>query len=121
MNANRWRAAAFAILCAPGLFAAAPDQPDLKEILSWLPADTETVIGANGPFALKDLDAANSTKPLDVPSPDELKMQMQALALGLFSLDNGGLQDVSGRRQDGTGAGRIAPIQAPQRIRRNTV
>ncbi len=96
MNANRWRAAAFAILCAPGLFAAAPDQPDLKEILSWLPADTETVIGANGPFALKDLDAANSTKPLDVPSPDELKMQMQALALGLFSLDNGGLQTFLG-------------------------
>jgi len=35
-------------------------QTTLKEVLSWLPPDTETVIGANGPFPLPNLDELGS-------------------------------------------------------------
>jgi hypothetical protein len=30
---------------------AVAQQPNLNQVLSWLPVDTETVLGANGPFA----------------------------------------------------------------------
>lgn len=68
-------------------------QPSLTEVLSWLPADTETVIGANGPFPVPDLDALpndNSRQPELLPR--ELELRMRTLALGLFGFKNGGLQ-----------------------------
>lgn len=79
-------------LGAAGVCPAA-DQPDVKEILSWLPPDTESVIGVNGPLAWKDLATPSGERSgLEVPSGDELKLGMAALPLGLFALGNGGLQ-----------------------------
>src|SRR5579864_575798 len=68
-------------------------QPALKEVLSWLPDDTETVIGSNGPFPVPDLDtlAGNDTQQTELPSA-ELELRMRAFPLGLFGLKNGGLQ-----------------------------
>lgn len=68
-------------------------QTTLKEILSWLPPDTESVVGANGPFPLPDLDELG---PGDLRQPElsvaELEMRTRTLALGLFGFKNGGLQ-----------------------------
>ncbi len=55
-----WYASATFFLCAVSLCADVPDQPDLKEVLSWLPADTETIVGANGPFSWTDLVAPSA-------------------------------------------------------------
>lgn len=88
----RARACRVIWLGAAGVCAAFAAQPGLPEVLSWLPADTETVISANGPFALKDFDAlARGSAGVDAPSAEELKLQMEGLAAGLFSLENGGL------------------------------
>ena len=62
-----------------------------KELLSWLPDDTETVIAANGPFAFPDfagLEWNDSEQQLPLA---ELEARMRSLPLGLFDLKNGGL------------------------------
>src|SRR5208283_5297690 len=74
-------------------------QTTLKEILSWLPPDTESVVGANGLFPLPDLDELG---PGDLRKPElpvaELEMRTRGLALGLFGFKNGGLQkDLKGK------------------------
>jgi hypothetical protein len=74
-------------------------QTALKEVLSWLPDDTETVIGANGPFPVPDLDtqAGKDTQQTELPAT-ELELQMRAFPLGLFGFKNGGLQtDLKGK------------------------
>jgi len=69
-------------------------QTTLKDVLSWLPADTESVVGENGPFALPDFDSP----PPDLRQPElpvaEVERQTRMLAVGLFGLKNGGLQKI---------------------------
>jgi hypothetical protein len=65
-------------------------QTTLNQVLSWLPPDTETVIGANGPFPLPDLDAL-ANAPNAPPSDMEWQRRMESLPLFLFDLKNGGL------------------------------
>ena len=68
-------------------------QPTLKEVLSWLPEDTASVIAANGPFPLPDLDALSGRhwKKGEV-RPADLETWMRALPLRLLRLKNGDLQ-----------------------------
>jgi len=65
----------------------------LKDVLSWLPNDTETLIGANGPYRFPDLDQRSDD---DATQPEltstELELQMRSLPLALFGLKNGILQ-----------------------------
>ena len=77
-----------------------PRQTTLKEVLSWLPGDTETIIGANGPFLLPNRDASGDNDSEQAKlRPAQLELQMHALPLGLFSLKNGDLQkSLKGKR-----------------------
>jgi len=65
----------------------------LNNVLSWLPEDTETILGANGPFPLPDFSALNN---YSVQLPElpvaELEVRIRAIPLGLFAMKNGGLQ-----------------------------
>jgi hypothetical protein len=66
-------------------------QVGLKEVLSWLPGDTESVMAANGPFPFPDsggLEWNDSEQQLPFA---ELELRMRILPLGLFDLKNGGL------------------------------
>jgi len=90
----RYGSATF-FLCAVSLCADVPDRPNLKEVLSWLPADTETIIGENGPFSWTDLvtsgTANDGWSELEVISAEQLKPLIAMLPAGLLSLKNGGL------------------------------
>jgi hypothetical protein len=88
--ATRFARTAVAHLCAVALslgvcFAQAASQqpkpgsqahPTLHELLSWLPADTETIIGATGPFPLPDLN-------VDLVQ-GSVELRMAAFPLGPF-------------------------------------
>ena len=65
--------------------AAAPPSEEFSQILSWLPADTETIVVANGPFSMPDLIPPDSQEvPPLVESVDDLKEDFEALPLGLL-------------------------------------
>lgn len=87
-----WCASGVLLVSAVGWCAAPAEQPELKDVLTWLPPDTETVMGANGPFALKDFGTVGNGPALDAPSAEELKLGIEGLAAGLFSFENGGLR-----------------------------
>ena len=61
------------------LYFASPEaiaqQPNLNQVLSWLPADTETVLGANGPFAWDPKTLSNAPLSQDHLTTAELEMQ----------------------------------------------
>src|SRR5579864_1540857 len=88
-------------LCASLCFSQATDnarqlashQPVLNQIMSWLPADTETVFSANGPFALPNLDALPEANSQSELRSGELELRTRSLPLFLFNFKNGGLQD----------------------------
>ena len=70
-----------------------PPQATLGRVLSWLPADTEVVIGASGPFAFPDLAAIPAPSSGELSSA-ELALRTQFnLPLALFQLNNGGLRE----------------------------
>jgi hypothetical protein len=61
---------------------------DLKRVLSWLPADTETLLVANGPFWMSNFQIGGEDyKNGGVPS-EELGKQFEGLTLGLFNSKN---------------------------------
>lgn len=65
--------------------AAAPPSEEFSQILSWLPADTETIIVANGPFSMPDLSPRDDqTLPPIIESVDDLKEDFEALPLALI-------------------------------------
>jgi len=70
----------------------------LQEALSWLPGDTETIIGANGPFSLSD-SAARSVDSSQGLSRSELEQLLRHLPLGLFGLKNGRLGEFLKRQK----------------------
>ena len=68
-----------------------PGRVTLGRVLSWLPADTEVVFGASGPFLFPDFAAIPAPSSGEL-SPAELALRTQFnLPLSLFQLNNGGL------------------------------
>jgi hypothetical protein len=61
----------------------------LDEVLSWLPEDTETVMGANGVFPLTDPNVEENARVR--PFLTELNLRTQTLPLSLLLFNNGGL------------------------------
>ncbi len=68
-------------------------QPDVNQVLNWLPVDTETVLGANGPFAWVPSTASNHLPNLELLTTTELETQTRAVPLTLLNFKNGGLGD----------------------------
>lgn len=62
------------------------------EVLSWLPADTETITVAHGPFAMPDLRPSNDEAADHELSTNELSEMFEDLAMGLFGIKDGVLQ-----------------------------
>jgi hypothetical protein len=60
-----------------------PPSEEVQQVLAWLPADTETVVVANGPFSLPDLGTRDEETP-GVESFFDLEENFEALPLGLF-------------------------------------
>ncbi len=70
---------------------AAAQQPNLNQVLSWLPVDTETVLGANGPFGWDPEIHSNETPPQERLTAAELEVQSRMFPLALLNFNNGGL------------------------------
>jgi hypothetical protein len=71
--------------------AAAPRPPatPVVEALSWLPADTETVTAANGPFPLPELNREGGEESQGKGTNDEAADVFRGLSLGLFGFRQG--------------------------------
>src|SRR5580704_5414569 len=81
------------VALAPFYFApplAVAQQPNLNQVLNWLPVDTETVLGANGPFAWDPKALSNDSLSQGRLSAKELEMQSRMFPLGLLNFKNGG-------------------------------
>jgi hypothetical protein len=81
-------------LIVPFYFApshAVAQQPNLNQVLSWLPIDTETVLGANGPFAWDSKTISDGSPSQERLTATELEMQSRMFPLTLLSFKNGGL------------------------------
>jgi hypothetical protein len=66
--------------------------PRLSEVLAWLPADTETVVGVNGAIPVPVFDEAGSNDaPESSLTPKTLERTSQEFALSPFVFKNGGL------------------------------
>ncbi len=99
MSGNE-RTLALALICASGICSAqsstkgalrGPRQIGIGQVLSWLPDDSETVTGVNGPFPFPDLAAIPDSTNSD-PSQDEIEARVRAnFTLFLFQFKNGGL------------------------------
>jgi hypothetical protein len=61
--------------------------PLIRQALSWLPADTETVTAANGPFPLPKLGDGDDDKKFE--SDEDIAVLFRTLALGLFEFYEG--------------------------------
>jgi len=86
---HRW------ILIALALFYFGPclavtQQPNLNQVLYWLPADTETVLGANGPFAWDPRALSNDPPSQEGMTATELEMQSRMFPLTLLNFKSGG-------------------------------
>jgi hypothetical protein len=69
---------------------AVAQQPNLNQVLNWLPADTETVLGANGPFAWDPKSPSNAPPSQERLTTAELEMQSRMFPLTLLNFKNGG-------------------------------
>jgi hypothetical protein len=84
------------IALAPFYFApslAVAQQPNLNQVLSWLPNDTETILGANGPFAWDPKALSNDSPSQERLSAKELEMQSRMFPLGLLNFKSGGFEE----------------------------
>jgi len=70
---------------------------EAKQVLSWLPADTETLLTANGPFHLPNFQVRREDYADHKLQAQELRQAFQGLTVGLFAFGNGGL----GKRLEG--------------------
>ena len=82
-------AASGALQAQKGGIKAVPPSEDMQKILSWLPADTETIFVANGPFNLPDLSPREFAPGAHAESPDDLKEDFEAIPLSLIGFKNG--------------------------------
>jgi hypothetical protein len=64
-------------------------QLDLNTVLSWLPADTETLQVANGPFWISNFVVGQQEDENHKVTTEELEKQFQGLALGSFDSGKG--------------------------------
>jgi hypothetical protein len=65
----------------------------IAQVLSWLPADTETIFVANQPFAMPGFKPNDADEPSRELSPAELIERFELLPLSLFELRDGLLQN----------------------------
>jgi len=68
----------------------AAQQSNLNQVLSWLPVDTETVLGANGPFTWDSKALSNDPPSQERMTATELEMQSRMFPLTLLNFKNGG-------------------------------
>jgi hypothetical protein len=88
------RTCILAAVVAPLYFApfhAAAQQPNLNQVLNWLPVNTETVLGANGPFAWDPKALSNDSRSREPLTATELEIQSRMFPLTLLNFKNGGL------------------------------
>ena len=64
---------------------------DVQRVLSWLPADTETLLVANGPFWMSSFQTEQDHSDHQM-QPQDIQKAFQQLTLGLFALKNGVLE-----------------------------
>jgi hypothetical protein len=64
----------------------------IDALLSWLPADTETITVANGPFWMSDFNLSDKEEQEQSISAQNLEKAFQSLALGLFNLKKSNLE-----------------------------
>ena len=65
---------------------------DLNTVLSWLPADTETLQVANGPFWMSNFIIGQQADENHKVTTEELEKQFQGLTLGSFDSGKGLLE-----------------------------
>ena len=65
---------------------------DLKRLLSWLPADTETLLVANGPFWMSDFSIGQEDYEDREATTEELEKHFEGLTLQLFNSGKGLLE-----------------------------
>jgi hypothetical protein len=86
---------ALILVCSVALQAASPSSPvaaitfDLEQLMSWLPADTETVAVARGPFVLAASAPSENDTQDRVISDKDLSQSFEDLSLGLLQFKNG--------------------------------
>ena len=66
-----------------------PPSDDVRAILSSLPADSESLFVANGPFTFPDLTPPDEPSVFTTPSPEELKSDFEALPLSTIGFRSG--------------------------------
>jgi hypothetical protein len=87
-SGNSAEAAATAKALWPSTPPPRPPASLVQQALSWLPADTETVTAANGPFPLPELnrDAAETSK---TEESEDIASLFRSLPIGLFGFQKG--------------------------------
>ena len=74
-------------------------QPSLNQVLGWLPADTETVLVANGPFSWEPEAHSTNLSPQERMTDADLEMESRMFPLTLLNFKNGGFGEfVKGKR-----------------------
>jgi len=68
------------------------DQIDLKRVLTWLPADTETLLVANGPFRVSNFGGQQHEYKNHELTTEELEEYFEGLTLSLFGSGKGILE-----------------------------
>lgn len=63
-----------------------------SQVVSWLPANTETLLTARGPFPLPNSQIQQEDYSDHKTQAEDLREAFQGLTVGLFSLGNGGLR-----------------------------
>jgi hypothetical protein len=72
---------------------------DLKQLLSWLPADTETLLVANGPFWMSSFQLGEEASKDREATNEEVEKHFEGLTLQLFNFRKGLLQEhLDGRK-----------------------
>jgi hypothetical protein len=66
-------------------------ETDAQRVLSWFPADTETLLVANGPFWMSSFQVAQNYQNYEVSS-QELEKDLEGLTLALFNSKSGVLE-----------------------------
>jgi hypothetical protein len=62
---------------------------EISQVLSWLPADTESIVVANGPFLLPDMSPSEEYSVPSAVSVEDLKDDFEHLPLALIGFNNG--------------------------------
>ncbi|MFZ3216467.1 MAG: hypothetical protein WA192_10445 [Candidatus Acidiferrales bacterium] len=95
-------AAFWAIACNAQSGAAPPPARGspvaFSRAISWLPADTETLIVANGPFSILPPETESDEARTRLLSREEINEMFEALPTGLVGLPEGLIKKLTGRK-----------------------